>query len=95
MVNYTLTLDKMNDLVASLRLAAQRIEAELVRLEQSVDSLRSGWDGCSALAYDTAHRRWRDSLLALNRALDNAAGVVEGAVDGHLAARSAVTRIWG
>ncbi|NJC64313.1 WXG100 family type VII secretion target [Planosporangium flavigriseum] len=51
----------------------------LTRLMNELDSLRSGWKGQGAQAFDNARLQWRTDMDLLHRALDETAAAIEKA----------------
>jgi WXG100 family type VII secretion target len=51
----------------------------LTRLMNELDSLRAGWKGQGAHAFDNARLQWRTDMDQLHRALDETANAIEKA----------------
>ncbi|KQS01077.1 MULTISPECIES: WXG100 family type VII secretion target [Microbacterium] len=57
-------------LAGQIRTGANGIKARLEQLENEVGKLRASWNGEAQTAYDTAQRKWTQSLTALNTLLE-------------------------
>jgi 6 kDa early secretory antigenic target len=70
-VEIVFDLPSLDDLVARLTRASNRIEAELDELDREVAALESTWTGEAGAAYQVAHREWNEALRTINTTLKN------------------------
>ena len=81
-------------LLAGLTAATEDIEAALTKLEDRVQTLRSGWDGAARDAYDTAQSAWSAAMTTMREILAEAEDGAATAGDTMRAAENAARAIW-
>ena len=74
-VNYA-TLDGA---AADIKSGANKLQQCLDDLEQTLNRLRSNWEGKTQEAYDSAQRRWNEGLEGLKDVLTRTSNAVDSA----------------
>lgn len=70
MQSMSVQVAQLSGSASQIRAGAQGIRAELDRLESEVGKLRGAWSGEAQASYDTAQRKWTQSLAEMQGILE-------------------------
>ncbi|MEV6211026.1 WXG100 family type VII secretion target [Kitasatospora sp. NPDC051914] len=71
------TAEEMNAFANRIGEVNAQVQGEIQRLNSLVDSIKSGWQGAAAQAYQQMQTRFNEDATALNKVLDEIKQAIE------------------